>query len=136
MSERTRPFALQMSSSLIGRFGSSAFQTVHHYSVDVAHGLVLLFGIGTRALPSWGSKTRWNNLLRGLAARVTAEPSGHTNSPHPSSRKGHLSTARWSSKCSPVVFDPLQFSCCCRGLFPGPTELSAVDPDAGHDQGH
>ncbi|MGA8472595.1 MAG: hypothetical protein WB721_27710, partial [Pseudolabrys sp.] len=23
-------------------------QTIHHYSVDVAHGLVLLFGIGTR----------------------------------------------------------------------------------------
>src|SRR3974390_1322894 len=58
-----------------------------------------------------------------------------TNSPHPSSRKGHLSTARWSSKCSPIVFDPLQFSCCCRGLFPGPTELSAVDPDAVHDYG-
>src|SRR3974390_521068 len=58
-----------------------------------------------------------------------------TNSPHPSSRKGHLSTARWSSKCSPIVFDPLQFSCCVRGLFPGPTELSAVDPDAVHDHG-
>ena len=25
-----------------------SFQTIHHYSVDVAHGLVLLFGIGTR----------------------------------------------------------------------------------------
>src|SRR3974377_2123208 len=29
--------------------------------------------------------------------QVTACSSGHTNSPHPSSRKGHLSTARWSS---------------------------------------
>jgi hypothetical protein len=29
------------------------FQTVHRRSVDVAHGLVLLFGIGTRALV-WG----------------------------------------------------------------------------------
>src|SRR3989454_12509107 len=61
-----------MSASLIGHSGSSAFrlstttvsmsltgfsnrpfrvkrfQTIHHYSVDVAHGLVLLFGIGTR----------------------------------------------------------------------------------------
>ncbi len=44
-----------------------AFQTIHHYSVDVAHGLVLLFGIGSKALPSWDSKTRWNNLLDGLA---------------------------------------------------------------------
>jgi hypothetical protein len=43
------------------------FRTVHHFSVDVAHGLALLFGIGTRALPSWGSRTRWNNLLVGLA---------------------------------------------------------------------
>src|ERR1039457_6192708 len=44
-----------LSASLIGRSGSSAFkpsittfQTIHHCSVDVAHGLVLLFGIGTR----------------------------------------------------------------------------------------
>src|ERR1035437_3469835 len=29
------------------------FQTIHRYSVDVAHGLVLLFGIGTKALV-WG----------------------------------------------------------------------------------
>ncbi len=43
-------------------FGVKRFQTVHHYSVDVAHGLVLLFGIGTKALPSWDSKTRRNNL--------------------------------------------------------------------------
>jgi hypothetical protein len=28
-------------------------QTIHHSGVDVAHGLVLLFGIGTRALV-WG----------------------------------------------------------------------------------
>jgi hypothetical protein len=35
------------------------FQTIHHYSVDVARGLVLLFGIGTKALPSWDSRTRW-----------------------------------------------------------------------------
>ena len=43
------------------------FQTIHRHGVDVAHGLVLLFGIGTKALPSWDSKTRWNNLYRGLA---------------------------------------------------------------------
>ena len=84
-------------SSLIGRSGSSALQTIHHYSVDVAHGLVLLFGIGTKALPSWDSKTRWNDLLHGLAVGVTAGPSGHANSPHPSSREGHHSTAGWSS---------------------------------------
>jgi len=73
------------------------FQAIHHCSVDVAHGLALLFGIGTRALPSWDSRTRWNNLKRGLAVRRTAGPSGHANSPHPSSREGHLSTAQWNS---------------------------------------
>src|SRR5262245_62521976 len=78
-------------------FGVKRFQTIPRYSVDVARGLVLLFGIGTRALPSWDSKTRWNNLYHGLAVRRTAGPSGHANSPHPSSRKGHHSTARWGS---------------------------------------
>ena len=73
------------------------FQTTHRYGVDVAHGLVLLFGIGTKALPLWDSKTRRNNLLGGLAGRLMAGPSRHTISPHPSSREGHHSTARWSS---------------------------------------
>src|SRR5262245_34509962 len=77
--------------------GVKRFQTIHHCSVDVARGLVLLFGIGAEALPSWDSKTRWNNLRGGLAVKLTAGPSGHAISPHPSSRKGHHSTARWSS---------------------------------------
>src|SRR5260370_1469880 len=43
------------------------------------------------------SKTRWNNLLGGLAVSMTAGPSGQTNSPHPSSREGHHSTVGGSS---------------------------------------
>src|SRR5882724_7199243 len=43
------------------------------------------------------SKTRWNNLLGGLAVSMTAGPSGQTISPHPSSREGHHSTVGWSS---------------------------------------
>src|SRR4029078_6197769 len=78
-------------------FGVKHFQAVHHCSVDVAHGLALLFGIGTRAVPSWDTRTGRNDLWVGLAVRVTAGPSGHTNSPHPSSREGHHSTAWWSS---------------------------------------
>ena len=77
--------------------GVKHFQTIHHCSVDVAHGLALLFGIGTMALPLWDPRTRRNNLTGGLAVSVTAGPSGHTNSPHPSSREGHLSTAGWIS---------------------------------------
>jgi hypothetical protein len=79
-------------------FGVKHFQTIHQRcSVDVAHGLVLLFGIGTKALPIWDSKTRRNNLWGALAVLQTVAPSGHTNSPRPSSREGHHSTARWSS---------------------------------------
>ena len=55
-------------------FGVKHFQTIHpiHYgSVDIAHGLALLFGIGTKALPAWGSRTKWNNLWDGLAGGLT-----------------------------------------------------------------
>jgi hypothetical protein len=52
------------------------FQTIHHCSVDVAHGLALLFGIGTKALPLWDSRTRRNNLWVGFAVTPTAGPSG------------------------------------------------------------
>ena len=95
-SKRTLGVVPMMSASLIGRPGS-VLQTIHLTSVEVAHGLALLFGIGTKALPSWDSKMRRNDLWVGLAVRRTAGPSGHANSPHPSSREGHHSTARWSS---------------------------------------
>src|ERR1700730_17616692 len=86
-----------MSASLSGRVGSSAFQTNHYHGVDVARGVVLLVGIGTKALPVWDSKTRRNNLWGGLAVLQTVGPSGRANSPHASYREGHHSTARWSS---------------------------------------
>src|ERR1022692_1060101 len=35
---------------------------------------------------------------------------------------------------SPIAFDPARFSC-CYGLFPGPAELSAINPYAVHDHG-
>src|SRR6188474_3263821 len=54
--------------------GVKRFQTIHRYSVDVSHGLVLLSGIGTKALPSWDSRTRRNDLLVGLAIKRTAGP--------------------------------------------------------------
>src|SRR5262249_41338564 len=78
-------------------FRVKRFQTIHDSGVNVARGLALLSGLGTNALPSWVSKTRWNNLAGDLAVNVTAGSSGRTNSPHPSSREGHHSTARWSS---------------------------------------
>ena len=85
----------------LGRFSNRPFevkhfQTIRHCNVDVAHGLALLFGIGTKALPSWDPRTRWNNLTGGLASPL-AGPSDRADSPHPSSREGHHSTAGWSS---------------------------------------
>ena len=73
------------------------FQALHCCGVDVTRGLALLSGIGTKALPSWDPRTRRNNLYRGLARSWLADPSGHANSPHPSSREGHHSTTGWSS---------------------------------------
>src|SRR5205807_3089592 len=35
----------------------------------------------------------------------------------------------------PIAFDPARFSCCCRGLFPGPAELGAVNPYAVQNHG-
>src|SRR5262245_12879185 len=64
-------FRLSTTSVSMSLAGSCFFQTIHHLSVNVARGLVLLFGIGTKALPSWDSKTRWNNLLGGLAVSLT-----------------------------------------------------------------
>src|SRR5262249_61688291 len=52
-------------------FGVKRFQTIHHLSVSVARGLLLLFVIGTQSLPSWDAKTRWNNLSGGLAVSLT-----------------------------------------------------------------
>ena len=93
---------------------------------------MLLFGIGTRALPPWGSKTRRNNLLVGLAVRRTAGPSGHANSPHPSSREDILSLL------VDLGFPPMDLilrgfhaatvACC-------PPELCAVNPDAVQNHG-
>src|SRR5215471_20381807 len=77
--------------------GVKRFQAIRHCGVDVARGLVLLSGLGARALPSWDPRTRWNNLLSGLSVKRTIGPSRHANSPHPSSREGHYSTAWWSS---------------------------------------
>jgi hypothetical protein len=48
---------------------ATSAQVTHHHSVDVAYGLALLFGIGTKALPVWDSKTVWINLMGGLTVR-------------------------------------------------------------------
>ena len=86
-----------ISASLIGRLGSSAFRLSTTAGSMSLTGSCFSSEFGTKALPSWDPRTRWNNLMGGLAVKVTVGPSGHANSPHPSSREGHHSTARWSS---------------------------------------
>src|SRR5437016_5489928 len=86
-----------MSASLIGRLGSSAFR--------LSTAPVSMSPAGSRfssdsALGPFHHRIRemrWNNLLVGLAVRRTSGPSGHTISPHPSSREGYHSTVGWSS---------------------------------------
>ena len=114
-------------------FGVKRFQTIHHCSVDVAHGLVLLFGIGTKALPSWDSRTRWNNLWGGLAVRLNGRSKRTyelTSSIVPRGTSFHRSV---ELEFPPIAFDPARLSCCCD--FPGPAELGAVNPYAVHDHG-
>ena len=45
------------------------FQTNHHSSVDVAHGLSLLFGLGTKGPSIMGFEDEGINLMGGLAVR-------------------------------------------------------------------
>src|SRR6516165_3464704 len=57
-------------------------QTIHHSSVDVAHGLALLLGIGTWAFHH-GVRERGGTIFTGSCRQLTAGPSGHAISPHP-----------------------------------------------------
>ena len=86
-----------MSASLIGRSGSSAFRlSTTTVSMSLAGSC---FSSESAPRPfHHGIRGRGGTIfVGGLAVRLTAGPSGHTNSPHPSSREGHHSTARWSS---------------------------------------
>src|SRR5215204_4596151 len=86
--------------------GVKRFQTIHRCSVDVAHGLALLFGIGTRALPPWDSRTRRNNLCHGLTVSVTAGSKRTcelTSSIVPRGTSFHRSV---ELEFPPIAFDP------------------------------
>jgi hypothetical protein len=86
-----------MSASLIGRLGSSAFR--------LSTGTVWMSLAGSCFSPESAPRPFHHGIRRrggtifgsALPSRATAGPSGHANSPHPSSREGHHSTAGWSS---------------------------------------
>jgi hypothetical protein len=85
-----------MSASLIGRLGSSTFRlsttamsmspTGSRFSSESAPGRSIM-----------GSEDKVEQSLGRPSRQATAGSSGHANSPHPSSREGHLSTAGWNS---------------------------------------
>ena len=66
-SQQNRPLDVRFSNRPVG---VKRFQTIHQNSFEVTREHTLLFGIGTEALPSWGSRIRWNDLWGGLAAVV------------------------------------------------------------------
>ena len=110
-------------------FGVKRFQTITH-SVDVARGLALLFGIGTKALPSWDSRTRWNNLLGGLAVAERQVQADIANSPHPSSARDIIHRDGMCFSVGLILY--------ARTLHSNlllPVEVGAIDPDAVHDDG-
>ena len=112
-------------------FWVKRFQTIRRFSVDVAHGLALLFGIGTKALPLSDSRMRWSNLCSGLAVRRNGRSKRTcelTSSIVPRGTSFHRSV---ELDVPPIAFDSARSS--CRHGFPGPAELGAVHPDAVHD---
>jgi hypothetical protein len=119
-----------MSASLIGRLRSSAFRlSTTAASASLAGSC---FSSDSAQGPSiMGSEDKVEQSL-GRPCPM-AGPSGHANSPHPSSREGRHSTAWWSSKYPPIAFDPERTSYRCS--FSGPSELAAISPDAVHNDG-
>src|SRR3974390_3836527 len=83
-----------MSASLIGRLGSSAFgYPRQRWSMSLAGSC---FSTESAHRPfHHGIRRRGGTIF--WAALPSAGPSRHANSPHPSSREGHYSTAWWSS---------------------------------------
>src|SRR6516162_10614604 len=97
------------------------FQAIHHWGVDVARGLALLFGIGTAALPSWGSKARWNNLLGLRSDEPQVQADIRTHLIHRPARD--ILPPRGGARVLLIGFDVALLGCCSR--LPGPAELGA-----------
>src|SRR2546425_5141109 len=100
-------------------FRVKRFQTIHHYSVDVAHGLVLLFGIGTRGPSIMGFEDEveqsFGRPCRQCDCRFK-RPYELTSSIVPRGTSFHRSV---ELECPSIGLDAARFSCCCCGLFSG-----------------
>src|SRR5258705_446250 len=122
------------SASLIGRLGSSAFRlstttvsmslTGSCFSSESAPGP---FHHGIRGRGG----TIFRAALPSIERQVQADMRTHLIH-RPARDIFHRSV---ELEFSPIGFDPERFSCCCRGLLPGPPELGTINPDAVHDDG-
>ena len=92
-----------MSASLIGRLRSSAYRLS---TITVSRSLASTrFSSESAPGPSiMGSEDEVEQSLGRPCP--TAGPSGHANSPHPSSRKGHQSTGLVELELPPIAIDP------------------------------
>src|SRR5258705_549230 len=129
-----------MSASLIGRLGSSAFRLSTATVSMSLTGSCFSSESAPGALPSWDSRTRRNNLCHDLTVTAGSKRTCElTSSIVPRGTSFHRSV---ELECPSIGLDAARFSCCCRGLFPGPAELGAVNPYAVHNhsqsacQGH
>ena len=118
--------------SLATRGGSihwgQALSDASRGGVNVTCGRVLLYGIGTKAVPSWDPKTRWNNLLGGLAVGRSKRTCELTSSIVPQGTSVH--------RLVELDFPPIAIGLkwlSCRCCFSGPAELGAVNPNAMQD---
>ena len=131
--KRTLRGQVLMSASLIGRVGSSAFRLS---ATAVSMSLAGSCFSPDSALGPFHHGIRGQggtNLLSGLSVKRTIGPSRHANSPHPSSREGTLFHRLVELEFPPIAFDakrPLG-----RSSFSGPSEFSAINPDAMHNHG-
>jgi hypothetical protein len=95
--ERTSRPNGRMSASLIGHLGSSAFRLSTATASMSPAGSCFSSESAPRPFHH-GIRGRGGTIFRTASpSDETAGPSRHTNSPHPSSREGHHSTAWWSS---------------------------------------
>src|SRR5258706_13641007 len=123
-----------MSASLIGPSGSSTFRlSINAVSMSLAGSC---FSSESAPRPfHHGIRGRGGTIFRAVLPSIErqVQTDMRTHLTHrPARGIFHRSV---ELEISPIGFDPERFSCCCRGLLPGPPELGTINPDAVHDDG-
>ncbi len=131
---RTWPDVRLESASLIGRLGSSAFRlsttTVSMSLAGSCFSSESAPGPFQHGIRRRGGTICWSALP---SVERQDQADSRTHLIHRPARD--ILPPLGGSRFSPIGFDPKRFSCCCRGLLPGPSELGAVNPYSVHDHG-